>query len=161
MSYGADKLQFEKIDPFKSKITLKVKVNQPRFLIGHWRVPRYTFCAKMEILDWIFDELWRRQAQIWENWPISVQNVLEGQGQSTPFSIGHWRDPRYTFCAKVEFLGKILVKLLRGQAQICENDLEGQGQSTPFSIGFWRVPRYKFCAKMEILGWILDELSCG
>ena len=31
MSYGADKLKFAKIDPFKSKITLKVKVNQSIF----------------------------------------------------------------------------------------------------------------------------------
>ena len=138
------------------------------FSIGFWRVPRYTFCANLEILARILVELSRRHARFCENWSVKVQNDLEGQGQSTPFSIASERVPRYTFCANLEILARILVELSRGHARFCENwsvkvqnDLEGQGQSTPFSIASERVPRYTFSANLEILARILVELSCG
>ena len=75
----------------------------------------------MEILGRILDELSRGHAPIGENWSVKVQNDLEDQGQSTPFPLGILRVPRYTFCAKMEILGRILDELSRGHRQICEN----------------------------------------
>ena len=63
----------------------------------------------MEVLVQFLDKLSHGQAQICENRLFKVPNDLEDKGQSTQFSIGHWRGPRYTFCAKMEILGQILV----------------------------------------------------
>ena len=129
------------------------------FSIASERVPRYTFSANLEILARILVELLCGHARFCKNWSVKVQNDLEGQGQSTPFSIASERVPRYTFSANLEILARILVELLCGHARFCknwsvkvQNDLEGQGQSTPFSIASERVPRYTFSANLEILG---------
>ena len=63
MKYGADKLKFEKIDwLIKSKMTLKVKVNQPHFKNTALMAPKIHILCKLEILDRFLDELWQEQA---------------------------------------------------------------------------------------------------
>ena len=50
------------------------------------------------------DELSGGQARFWPIWAVLTPNDLEGQGQSTPFSIGFWRVQRYTFGANLVIL---------------------------------------------------------
>ena len=76
-------------------------------------------------------------------WTVLAPNDLEGQGQSTPFSIGFWRVPWYTFGANMVSLAQNGDELSCGQARfspiwtvLAPSDLEDQGQWTPFSIGF-------------------------
>ena len=68
------------------------------FSTGFWRVAK--FGANLVILAQKRDELLRGQARFWPIWAVLTPNDLEGQGQSTPFSIGFWRVPRYTFGAQ-------------------------------------------------------------
>ena len=70
-----------------------------------------------------------------------AQNDLEGQDQSTPFSIATDRVPRYTFCVNLKIIARILDELSCRQAPFCENwsvkvqnEFEGQDQSSPFWI---------------------------
>ena len=71
---------------FMTIITLKVKFTRPHYRM----VPRYTFCATMEILARILDELSCGQDQIARTRSKSISlspKWPEGQGQSTPFQI--------------------------------------------------------------------------
>ena len=49
---------------------------------------------------------------------VLTPNDLEGQGQSTPFSIRFWRVPRYTFGANLVILSRKRDELTWSQAAI-------------------------------------------
>ena len=51
-------------------------------------------------------------------WAVLTPNDLEGQGQSTPFSIGFWRVPRNTFGANLVILARKRDGLSCGQAAV-------------------------------------------
>ena len=110
------------------------------------RVPRYTFCVNLEILARILVELLCGHARFCENWSVKVQNDLEGQGQSTPFSIASERVPRYTFCVNLEILARILVELSCGQASTygrTDRRTDGQtdGRTEATTIPFGKICR--------------------
>ena len=95
------------------------------FSIGFWRVPRYTFGANLVILARKRDELSRSQARFGSIWTVLAPNDLEGQGQSSPFSIGFWRVPRYTFGANLVILAQKRDELSCGQQISTDGQTDG------------------------------------
>ena len=120
----------------------------------------------LEILARILDELSCRQAPFCKNWSVKVQNDLEGQGQSRPFSKAALLVPRCTIGANLVILAETGDELSRRQGHFgarlsvkVPNDLEGQDQSRPFSKAALLIPRCTIGANLVILAETGDELS--
>ena len=85
------------------------------FSIGFLRAPMYIFGANWVILVQTCDELLRRQARFYPILEVLDPNDLEGQGQSTLFSIVSQRDTRSKFGANLVTLAQKRDELLRYQ----------------------------------------------
>ena len=66
-------------------------------LVGIWTVLRCIFVPNLEIVTSIGGELWYGQAQNGVNFDFEVKFDLEGQGQSTPKTIGILTKAFYTY----------------------------------------------------------------
>ena len=93
------------------------------------RVPIYTLWVNLEILDPILDKLSCRQAPFCENRSVKVQNDLEGQNQSRPFSKAVLLIPRCIIGANLVILAETGGELSRWQGRYGRTDRQMKGQS--------------------------------
>ena len=84
-------------------------------LVGIWTVLRCSFVPNLEIVTSIGGELWYGQAQNGVNFDFEVKFDLEGQGQSTPQTIGILTKVFYSYGPNLVILACTGNELLRGQ----------------------------------------------
>ena len=126
-------------------------------LVMIWTVLRCIFVPNFEIVTSIHGELWYGQAQNGVNFDFEVKFDIEGQGQSTPKTIGILTKVFYTYGPNLVILAWTGNELSRGRTW-WRTDWHTDGQTQATTIPEdqnW--PRVKIIPKMRLWNCYLTK----